>query len=210
MSLAALMSSPRVGFSATITAGSRESSRATISFCWLPPLSADARMSRTGGRDLEVADQLGGPGFGCAPVDPAAVDPGPFVAQPQHHVLGETEGRDQAFRGPIFRNESDRLSDLKLAPERSDAARDRAEQLPLAVAFHRRNTDDLSGADRERPVPYRDPVSALAGELQRIEANGFPIGASRRAPVRLRRRDSGSLQSLPRPANRPSAPPPDP
>ena len=44
----ARMSSPRVGFSATTTRGARASSRATTTFCWLPPLSAAAGASGPG------------------------------------------------------------------------------------------------------------------------------------------------------------------
>ena len=45
---AAPISSPRVGWAATTTSGSLESSRPTMSFCWLPPERDFAGASRPG------------------------------------------------------------------------------------------------------------------------------------------------------------------
>ena len=48
-------SRPHVGLSATTSLGRRESSRASTTFCWLPPESAEAARSGSGGRTSKAS-----------------------------------------------------------------------------------------------------------------------------------------------------------
>ena len=166
------MSRPRVGFSATITAGARESSRATTSFCWLPPLSAPARSAGPGATISESQNQLQpcGPSASCQSIRPPWTH-GPSFPSPSTTFSVRLKRGDQALGGTVLRDESHRLSHLELAAERSDASGHGAEKLTLSVPFDRRDADNLARPNGQRPVPKRDAVPALPRHLQRVEPN---------------------------------------
>ena len=66
------MSTPRVGCAAISTFGSAVSSRPTISFCWLPPESANAGTVSFGVQHVEPLDDLAAVRLGRAGVDRTA------------------------------------------------------------------------------------------------------------------------------------------
>ena len=88
-------SSPRVGWSRMSSFSGRSNSRATTSFCWLPP---DNVLGRDVGRrrpDVVLGDALVGRLLDRAEVaQDAAGERRPVVAR-QHDVVGERERQDE-------------------------------------------------------------------------------------------------------------------
>ncbi len=67
-----------------------------------PAQGAGPRL-RSGGRDSEFTQELGGALSRLPPADSPAPDPGRLAAQPEDDVLGETELRDQPLGSAILR-----------------------------------------------------------------------------------------------------------
>ena len=213
-------SRPRVGCAAIRTFGSREISRATTTFCWLPPESPPAACERPAAADVELADQAGG-----AREEPLGEEPAPLRRRRlrvvvQRDVLGDRELEHEAAPLTVLRDVPDaRIEHLartrvaQLAPRDLDRAAlgphqagDRVDQLRLAVAVDAGEPDDLARPDLERdPAHLLDAavvadVEILDGEqdvpgLRRRPSR--PGAAPRGRPSRARATPRSRLRAAP-------------
>ena len=169
-------SSPRVGWSRTRSFGSRPSSRATTTFCWLPPDSVPAFTQDRRRSDVELGHALVRAGADRVVVAHEAAGEGRGVVVVEDDVVGDREGEDEAEPMPVGGHEADadavevarRGCGHVLVAERHAAGRlapqphDRLDQLVLAVARHAGDPEDLAGADLEADA-VDDLVAAIVG-----------------------------------------------
>ena len=161
-------SRPRVGCAAIRTFGSRAISRATTTFCWLPPESPPAARERPAAADVELADEPAG-----ALDEPRGKEPAPLRVRRlrvvvQRDVLGDRELEHEPAPLAVLRDVPDarvehlaraRVAQLTagdlIAPALGlHQAGDRVDQLRLAVAVDAGDADDLAGSDLERDAAH--------------------------------------------------------
>src|SRR6185503_21361689 len=114
--------------------------------------SADAELTDQGARALARA----------VPVQPPAVDPGRYTSHAEHHIVGHIELGDEPFRRAVLGDERHRPVALDPAPERTEDAGNRAEQLALAVPLDGGKSEDLPSLNREIRVAQRQPVAPFS------------------------------------------------
>ena len=177
-------SRPRVGWLATSTLCSRPSSRARMTFCWLPPDSVPTGVSAEVGADVELLHPLGRVAGDGAQVEVDARGERRLVVGVEDHVVGHREGADQAVFLPVLGDVGDaRVQPLPgrgvgevAAVQPHVAGRDRPQpdqrlaQLGLPVALHARQAEDLARADLERHPVHPDPAGLVRdGQVLDVE-----------------------------------------
>ena len=90
-------SRPRVGCAATSSLIGRVNSRATMTFCWLPPDRLRDLVEHARRADVELRDELRRRREDRVAVEPQAVRVRLEVVGVEHQVLGDGEARDQAL-----------------------------------------------------------------------------------------------------------------
>ena len=138
-------SRPRVGWSSTSSLRSRSNSRATTTFCWLPPDSVPARTSRRRRADVVLARCARSAVVGDRLVvaQDAAREGRPVVVG-QDEVVRDREGQDEPEAVAIRRDVRDaRLVHLARGPAGHVDAR------------QRRSSRPSRGAARSAPRPAR-------------------------------------------------------
>ena len=184
------MSTPCEGCSATITRASRVSSRAICTFCWLPPDSERAGLSKLGAAHVEHGDQLGARRARLADgKERPALE---LAEMPDRQVLPDGALRRQARRAPRSAGNigEPRCRGWRAACRRSACPRssivpaarhpqpgDAFDEFVLAVALHAGEPDDLAAADLNRRPVDRDFAAV---------AHGVRFSTSAAAPRRPR------------------------
>ena len=100
-------SSPRVGWSRTRSLRSRPNSRATTTFCWLPPDSVPAVHRRRWRPHVVLGDALLGAAADRVVVAHEAAGVRRVVVVVEDEVVGERERQHQAEPVPIGGDEAD-------------------------------------------------------------------------------------------------------
>ena len=184
--------------------GSPLISRPTISFCWLPPDSAEAATSMPGVRTSYSRDDPLGVGAGAGPVDPRPGDVGragsggrgsgsPRAAPPAAGPAGA--GPRGCSRCPASRRCRVSSSVMSRSPSRTvpagrPHAHDRLDQLGLAVALDPGDAEHLAGVDGQRDVVEQRPAVAARARSARAPPARPPA-------VTVDSRVSGDGSSLP-------------
>ena len=169
-------SRPRVGCAASTSFTGTENSRATTTFCWLPPDSEPASVSIDG---VRMSNSL--TPFAGLLVDRLAVeDPAPAVRLAvvgvEDVVLGDGHRGDQPVATAVLGDVRDaqvrdlarrRLLDVvagdrRLAGVERAQPGDRLDQLGLAVALDAGDHDDLAGPDVEVDAVHRELEAVVA------------------------------------------------
>ena len=163
-------SRPRVGCAAISTLGSRSISRATTTFCWLPPESAPAVRLRAAAADVELLDQPPRPLDQPLREEPPEARVGRLAVVVERDVLGDREVEHEAAPLAVLRDVAEAgvevlararrcvtSSPAERRRARSSAlpqAGDRVDELGLAVAVDAGDPDDLAGAHVERDAAH--------------------------------------------------------
>ena len=168
----------------------RASSRATTSFCWLPPDSPRASAVGSGGRMSDSAMQRSGPRrHGARGRDPGR--PVKLALPAQHQVVGRREKSSTSPRAwrssgtwprpALAARAHARPRDIAARRARTLPARRRrrparaSQQLALAVALDPGDADDLAGPDLPATrQPTAVAATALARDLERAQPPAPP------------------------------------
>ena len=97
-------SSPRVGWEATSSLIGRENSRATITFCWLPPESVPTSTSGDGVRMSNSSTSSVGMIQDRLPLQDGPLGERRLVVGVQHQVVGDWERQHQPIALAVFRD----------------------------------------------------------------------------------------------------------
>ena len=190
-------SRPRVGWSRTRSFSGRSNSRATTTFCWLPP--DRVATGSAAGADVEGDDAVHRIARDGSLVAQHPVAVRRTVVAGEHEVVGDAERQDEPEPLAVRGHEADAglghaagTQPRHILPvECHMAARDlpetddRLDHLVLAVARHARDTQDLASLDLEgrrlRPPRYRGRPS---------HADHVSRASPRRGVTRLGRRSA--------------------
>ena len=162
-------STPRVGCAATNSRSSRLSSRASTTFCWLPPDSRPGGGRRCRGRaHVELAPRRLAGELVAVRRSRCRRTTGERAreAAVEHQVLGDRELGDQPVLLAVFGHEADAgvehvahrgadefaAAELDRAEDAGAQAEDRLGELGLTVALHPGDGEDLARADLEADV----------------------------------------------------------
>ena len=174
-------STPRVGWLAISADSGRDSSRASTTFCWLPPDSEVIGVVHRLGADVELGDPLLGVAADRGQVERRALGVRRLVEVVEHQVLRHRERADEAVVLAVLGHEAEAVGDALLrgvlgdrttveghrAPADRDQPEQRLGQLGLPVALHAGDADDLAARhlqvevldhQRARAVRHRHPV----------------------------------------------------
>ena len=106
-------SSPRVGWATTRSFTSPVSSRAMMTFCWLPPDRVATGTSGLGARTSNSRDELVGVAPDGGLVAQAAAGEGPVLVAVEHEVVGDAERPDHPVLAAVLGHVADaELDDL--------------------------------------------------------------------------------------------------
>ena len=158
-------SRPRVGCETTSSCSGRDSSRASTTFCWLPPDSVPAGVAADVGADVELLD----PRLAVARDRVQVRGRGPAVelrrvVQVEDQVLGDGEVADQPVVQPVLRH----VADAECRARRRGRA-------PVAR---------LPSSTRRARAPGAGPTSASASSVCPLPCTPAMPRSPRRAPER--------------------------
>ena len=168
----------------------RCSSRAMITFCWLPPERLSTGTSGAGGADVEALHELERLAVDGGLVAEAAAGEGLPPEAVEHEVVGDAERPDEAVLVAVLghvghaqledvagRGVGDVVAgDLDGAAHLGAHADERLDELALAVALHAGDAEDLTGAHLE---------------VEAVDRGDAPVVLARRGPWPAARRRVG-------------------